>query len=407
MARTAVEDAVQEPDLLRLREPVRRYLGRAVHDEQELDDLVQETLLRVWEVRGRVGRTAAASYAVATARNLVQSRDRALRVHERHAHRLHEPPTVDGPEVDALRQEERLAAAEVLGTLRDEDRTLLSQDDAAADVERTARRRSSLARARSRARVDYLLHLRRLALPTPRCRPVLEALSAGDRRQQHRVGVAQHLLTCPVCASCAKALLARERRLFGVVAIPLLVLLEPLRRAREQAPRTTSAVAAGAVLAALVTGGAVALRPDAEQSAATAPAAGAPVVPVPPPAHAPAPAAGQPLVLGSDAGFTGALADMVGQQVTAKDVVVRSVPADEGFWVGPDDAHQFYVRLSADGESPQAVRPGDRVSFEGRVQRLAPGVDDGLVADEGLADLQGQQAYLDVPAAGLTFAALR
>ena len=73
MTRAFVDDAVQADDLLLLREPVRRYLSRSVDDEAELEDLVQETLTRVWEVRSRVGRRAAASYAIATARNLVGS----------------------------------------------------------------------------------------------------------------------------------------------------------------------------------------------------------------------------------------------------------------------------------------------------------------------------------------------
>lgn len=369
-----VEDAVQEPDLLRLREPLRRYLSRVVDDEQELDDLVQETLLRVWEVRSRVGRAAAASYAVATARNLLKTRDRALQVQQRHAHRLHEPPTVDGPEVEALRQEERAAAAAVLGTLHDDDLALLAPEDPSrAARERSARSRSRLARLRAQARVDYLLRLRRVELPTSRCRPVLAALSAGDRRQQDRAGAAEHLLTCPVCASCAPALLARERRLFGVVALPVLVLVEPLRRAFDRAPRTTSAVAAGALVLAAVAGGAALQQ------------GGAPPVPAAAPAAA-------PLVVGVDD-----LTGRTGQAVVARAVLVREVPADEGFWVGEDGAVPAYVRLTpGSGESPVQVLPGARVSFRGAVRPLAPAAEAGLDEAEGLGLLRQQQTYLAV-----------
>ncbi|HEU0103916.1 MAG TPA: sigma factor [Mycobacteriales bacterium] len=392
MARTAVEDAVQETDLLRLREPVRRYLSRTVSDEQELDDLVQETLLRVWEVRGRVGRAAAAAYAVATARNLVQNRERARQLHARHAHRLHEPDFVDGPEVDALRREERMAAAQVARTLDDDDLALLSPAaaGAASPQERTARRRSRLARARAKARVDYLLHLRRLVLPTSRCRPVLEALSAGDRRQQERTGVARHLLGCPVCAGCAPALLARERRMFGFVALPLLILLEPLRRTFARAPRTVSAATAAAV-AVVVAGLVVALWPAGTTSPsalpAAAPAAPAPAAPAPPPG----------LTLDAGQGFDIALPDLLGRPVAARGVLVRSVPADEGFWVGPDDATQLFVHLPEGVESPQAVRPGDRVSFTGTVRALEPAVVGGVDPAEGLTQLTREGGYLSVP----------
>lgn len=407
-----MDDAVSEPDLLRLREPVRRYLGRTVHDEQELDDLVQETLLRVWEVRGRVARAAAGSYAVATARNLVQNRDRAQQLHARHAHRLHEPETVDGPEVVALAREELVAAAAVAMTLTDDDRALLAPDGAttAAADERTARRRSRLARARARARVDYLLHLRRLTLPTPRCRGVLEALSAGDRRQQERTGAAQHLLACSVCTSCATALLGRDRRLFGVVALPLLLLLALLRRAWARSPAATSAatVAAAAAVAGVLVAStghphaspapvaAAAAAPPSPTTSAQVPAAPAAA---PPPGSAAAPAV---LRLTGSAGFTVVPLDNLGRPVDAVGVLVLSVPADEGFWVGPDDGHRLFVHLSGRGESPQTVRPGDRVSFTGSVQRLTPLAEEGVDPAEGLAQLTAQGGFISVPMPALS-----
>ena len=395
MARATVDDGVQESDLLLLRQPVRRYLARSVTDEQELDDLVQETLLRVWEVRGRVERAAAGSYAVATARNLVQSRDRSRQVHARHAHRLHEPPTVDGPEVHALQQEERLAAAQVAQTLTPGDLDLLAVPSRTAQ-ERSAGRRSRLARARARARVDYLLHLRRLTLPTSRCRPVLEALSAGDRRQQDRVGAAQHLLTCQVCAACAPALVARERRLFGLVA-PLLVLLYVLRRAVRRAPRTSTAVATGAavaVAAVLVTSGGPAGAPPVPQAAAPAASASAPA-----PAAAPVP----PLLVGSVPA-----ADLLaepGRQVVARDAVVLSVVSDEGLWVGSGAGTQVFVLLTRTGaESGQTVRAGDRVSFSATVRPLGAEATTGVDVAEGLGQLTAEGAYLAAPAEGLSIA---
>lgn len=397
MTRVIAEDSVQASDLLLLRDPVRRYLARTVHDEQELEDLVQETLLRVWEVRGRVGRAAAASYAVATARNLVQSKARARQVHARHAHRLHEPDTVDGPEVEALREEERLAAAQVARSLTSDDLQLLAPEVA---EERSARRRSRLARTRARARVDYLLHLRRLQLPSARCRPVLEALSAGDRRQQERTGVAQHLLGCPVCAACAPALLARDRRAFGLVAAPLL-LLEPLRRVVARAPRTATVAAAGtAVAVAAVLIGGVPGRPQpAALRSSPAPAAAPTVAPVVTTNAPPTPL--QPAVLDHGQGFVPDLLAVTGRPVVATDVLVRSVPADEGFWIGPDDGTQVYVRLEGSGESPQTVDAGDLVSFRGSVALVTAAGAAGVSAAEGADRLRAQGRLLSVPTADL------
>jgi hypothetical protein len=60
------------------------------------------------------------------------------------------------------------------------------------------------------------------------------------------------------------------------------------------------------------------------------------------------------------------LSDVIGQQVSATDVQVQSVPADEGFWVetAGEDA---WVQLKTAGESPFAVEDGQRVSFVGDV----------------------------------------
>ena len=57
-----------------------------------------------------------------------------------------------------------------------------------------------LSRARARLRLDYLLAFRRIQLPTPRCRPVLMAISLGDRRRQSALGAGSHLIACRTCA---------------------------------------------------------------------------------------------------------------------------------------------------------------------------------------------------------------
>ena len=60
------------------------------------------------------------------------------------------------------------------------------------------------------------------------------------------------------------------------------------------------------------------------------------------------------------------LSDHIGQQVSATDAEVHSVPADEGFWVDTP-GEDAWVQLKTAGESPFTVQAGQRVSFVGRV----------------------------------------
>jgi serine/threonine-protein kinase RsbT len=70
---------------------------------------------------------------------------------------------------------------------------------------------AQLNRTRARLRVEYLLVSERVEPPTEQCRPVLLALSSGDRRRQRAVGAALHLLECDVCARLSEPLLGRGR----------------------------------------------------------------------------------------------------------------------------------------------------------------------------------------------------
>jgi len=118
-----VETALPEGDLIALADPVRKYLARHTDDPHELEDLTQEALARVWEARARIDRSVAASYAVATARNLVLSERRYDQLHRRHQHRPLEMPAGPFPEEAALEQEEQAAAA--LRALDEPDQELL------------------------------------------------------------------------------------------------------------------------------------------------------------------------------------------------------------------------------------------------------------------------------------------
>lgn len=99
-----------------------------------------------------------------------------------------------------------------------------------------------------------------------------------------------------------------------------------------------------------------------------------------------------------------ALGQAAGQTVTAKDVVVLEVPANEGFWVAADGGGRLWVQLvGRGGESPVQVRAGATVSFTGRVvdhdAQFADAV--GVTPPEGAGDLSMQRHHLEVPTAAL------
>jgi anti-sigma regulatory factor (Ser/Thr protein kinase) len=70
---------------------------------------------------------------------------------------------------------------------------------------------AQLNRTRARLRVEYLLVSERVEPPTERCRPVLLAISSGDRRRQREVDAARHLLECDLCARLSGPLVGRGR----------------------------------------------------------------------------------------------------------------------------------------------------------------------------------------------------
>ena len=64
---------------------------------------------------------------------------------------------------------------------------------------------AQLSRARAKLRVEYLLAAEGEAPPTPQCRPVLFALSSGDRRRQAETDAGHHLLDCDFCGGRERA----------------------------------------------------------------------------------------------------------------------------------------------------------------------------------------------------------
>ena len=203
-------------DLLPL---VRRVVAAKIRDPQLVDDLVQETLLRVMAARTRVAADTLAPYATVTARNLIASLARSDDRARRMAHLLADDDTAERPEDEVLRQEQKAAVKEALARLHPAEREmLLAHEVHGHDTATLAAGHGStpgaiaarLNRTRAKLRVEYLLAHERGEPPTDRCRPVLLALSAGDRRRQRELDAGGHLLGCDFCAGLSAPLLDRQ-----------------------------------------------------------------------------------------------------------------------------------------------------------------------------------------------------
>jgi serine/threonine-protein kinase RsbT len=223
-----------DAEVVELAPLIRRVVAARVRDPHLVEDLVQESLTRVMAARRRLEVQTLARYAVVTARNLVVSTAQDSDRGRRHAHRLltldHEPQ----PEAEALRREEADAIAAALERLAPTDRTaLLAHEVDGEDMASLATDLGStpgavaarLLRARARLRVEYLLEMDGRDPPTPLCRPVLFALSAGERRRQRELDAGGHLLACVFCAELSGPLLERRKAAGGdgEIVVPIRV----------------------------------------------------------------------------------------------------------------------------------------------------------------------------------------
>jgi RNA polymerase sigma factor (sigma-70 family) len=219
-------------DVIELAPLLRRVIAARVRDRHVVEDLVQETLARVMAARQRLEPRILAPYAVVTARNLTKSLAASESRSQRHAHRLIDLREPVLPEEEALRREESRAITTALGKLpRHDQETLVAHEVEGTDTTTLAASRDStpgavaaqLSRARARLRVEYLLEMEQAEPPTSRCRPVLLALSAGERRRQRDLDAGGHLLSCVWCARLSEPLLDRRRTasVAGEVRIPI------------------------------------------------------------------------------------------------------------------------------------------------------------------------------------------
>lgn len=346
-------DEVQA-DVVDLAVIVRRVLGARLSDPHDVEDLAQETLARVIEARPRITDDGLAAYAVVTARNLARSLGRDEARHRHNAHRLIDLRTPSQPDEETLRREESAAVSAALEKLSPREKfAVIGHEVAGRDTASLGQELGvtpgavavQLARARAKLRVDYLLALKKATPPTPVCRSVLVALSAGDQRRQAALDTADHLLSCEYCAALSESLLQKRRPVGVLLPVAFLHRLKDYVGRWSQSPQAgATAATAGALTVAAVALGANMLG-----------------------GNGPAPLEGRLTTSGKVLPTSASrLERHVGKRVKAHGIMVESVPSDEGFWIGSKDARVF-VQLTMNGprESPVRVEAGERVAFTG------------------------------------------
>ncbi len=411
-------DDREHGEIVELIEPLRRYVAARVPQQADRDDVVQEALVRIMELGPEAAPTSSLGYAIVVARHLIADRYRESSQLREHAHRLIDLRSPRGPEQVLVDHEEQQALRSALAGVPGPQRELLMQHvldqrpvaELVAGQDRSdGSRAAQLARTRARLRLDYVLALRAITLPTARCRPILLALSARDTRRQVALRAGQHLLTCATCAEVAPALLQRRRALAAVLPwLGLGPLLGLLRRRLSQAPIQTAAAMTAVVVTAAGTGGVVWVT-SAAHPASPGRAVSAPEVTSSAPRSAPATSAGAARLVQVDSRETvtaqaGELRSLAGRKVSAVAMPVLAVPANEGFWIGDATSGRVWVQLRTHGaESQVTVKPGDLVTFTATVEVNARGFTRqvGVDAAEGAAQLDREGAHLSVTTTAL------
>jgi len=227
---TARQGTADQPDVTAVIPIVRRIIYSRVANRTMADDLVQETLVKVLAAVHRVEPGMLEPYAIVTARNVVASMWKEQDRHRRNAHRVVDLVPAAAPDEGLLKQEEREAVSTALNRLSEREReTLLAHEVSGQDTRSlgvdlgltAGAVAAQLNRARARLRVEYLLALQGVDPPTDRCRPVLFALSVGDRRRQREVDAARHLLECELCADLSGPLMQRGQQSDNEVRISI------------------------------------------------------------------------------------------------------------------------------------------------------------------------------------------
>lgn len=415
--------------LIELQAPLRRFVASRVYDSHLVDDIVQETMVRMLQVAPRLEVEALSAYAFTVARNLIAAGARSEATARRNLPRLvehHEPLRPDAAVTEAeARRALGAALAKVTPSVRAQ---LLARDLDRRPLHEVADESnlssgvlaSQLHRVRARLRVDYLLALRRVALPSTACEKVLVAISAADRRRQTALQAGQHLNSCSVCSELSLPLSSRDHALAGWAPLPLIALGSlhgHLARWGGAHPQTVTVASTGGALAAVaVAAGVVFGFPGAAPSlpeGGARPSQGAlgPTSRTQPPSLPPTTAKDESSkVAVPDLTFTGRpvfaeaalLKPLAGRSVKARDIRVLDVPADEGFWVGRDEA-RIFVNFAGQGESAVQIRPDQRLSFSAVMTANTPVfvAQVGLSPAQGLKTLNAQRFHLKVEPASL------
>jgi RNA polymerase sigma factor (sigma-70 family) len=352
---SAAPDEVQS-DVVDLADMVRRVLGARLSDPHDVEDLAQETMARVIEARPRISDEGLAAYAVVTARNLASSHGRDEARRGRNAHRLIDLRTPSQPDEETLRREESAAVSAALEKLSPREKfAVIGHEVSGRDTASLGQELGvtpgavavQLARARAKLRVDYLLALKKATPPTPVCRSVLLALSAGDQRRQAALDTADHLLHCEYCADLSEPLMQKRRPAGLLLPLAFLGRLKNSLGEWSQTPHAgaTAATAGALTVASAALGASIMFGGNAQKPA--------------PQGHL----TSSGKILPTSAARLG---DHVGKRVRAHGVLVDSVPSDEGFWIGSKNARVF-VRLTmhGSGESQVKIEAGERVAFTG------------------------------------------
>jgi RNA polymerase sigma factor (sigma-70 family) len=227
---TAAGSADDQADVTALIPIVRRIVYSRVANKTVADDLVQETLVKVLGAAHRIEPGMLEPYAIVTARNVVASMWKEQDRNRRNAHRVVDLVPVAAPDEDLLKREEQDAVSTALNRLSARERQILLAHEVSGQDTRSlgdglgvtaGAVAAQLNRTRARLRVEYLLALHGLDPPTDRCRPVLLAVSVGDRRRQREVDAARHLLECELCATLSQPLIQRGQRSDAEARIPI------------------------------------------------------------------------------------------------------------------------------------------------------------------------------------------
>jgi RNA polymerase sigma factor (sigma-70 family) len=383
-------------DLQNLGQVVRRVARARGADSHTADDIAQETLARLLSAGDRLEPAARLPWVITTAGNLLVNLHREADRARRHQHRLLDLTAAPGPEHELIALDEATAVRAALSELDETERQLLvdhlegaSTIDLASSAESSAGAVAArLNRTRARMRLDYLLALRRVELPSVGCRRVLLAVSAADQRRQQSLGAAGHLAQCPTCAALVTPLAERKSRLAGIAAAPFVALGAAGGHLAAAAGKRTVQATAGATAVA-VTAGAVLLTGAQEHQQPR---------PVPHVAHVAVlrTAAGTDLLEVQPA----RLSSHTGDRVIAAGVTVQSVVSYPGFWVGTSTSHRVYVHLTSPSLVRNPLRVGDKLIFTGSLEPNPAGfaAADGVSAPEGAAllDQEGVHIVLDV-----------